>query len=365
MAVRGAAEPNTCNPDWAGYNAGMLPPRTGAGLAVLLVAMALPVAAASASPLPGAEYRGKGTALAITDAGNAVTISELPVRQPCKGRTPTNARDYGDPGLGPFTIEADGSFSNGGETSKIKGTPIIKGRFRAKKVTGTIKEFAFKDSAKGFDCSKWSGAFSAKLVKGTGQRPGAVLATDDFSDPTSGFEVYNETDIYAEYLPDARFRAGVRAPASAIALRAEPGDLASVEVEADTLTFGSEPTSSVGLVCQAIPAARDFTVGFVNSDSTAQIYRYQGGEIVQESTAGTLAAGVWKTGTGAKNTLDLVCRVMSGGGTEVVLEVNGSEAASMTSASARPGQTGVMVSGSSVATEYNFTRFEVRVPKSA
>ncbi len=330
-------------------------------LSALAVALFAPAASAGDGPpvLPEAQYRGKGTELSITPTGTHVLFFALPIDQQCKGPTPTNLGDFEPIGLGPFEIKADGSFSNA--DADFDGGTRVKGRFKGKKVTGTVVADAFKDPAKDFDCQKFSGKFSAKLVKGTGLEPGKVLARDDFSDPDSGFEVFNTPNGFGEYLDDGRYRIGLRGPALVAGLRDQPDDLSTVEVEADILTFGGEPTDEVGLACQAIDAVT-FIVGLVQQSGAARLLRYEDGEIVEQTESVQLPDGLVKSGQGAANELRLVCRA-SGGETEIELWVNGEKATSAISASLNRGRTGITAAGSGNGTDYNMTRYVVRIPE--
>jgi hypothetical protein len=327
----------------------------------LVVGLLAPAASAAsgAAVLPQAEYRGKDTELQITADGGGVLVLALPVKQKCKGVTPTNLGDFGPSGLGPFTVKKNGSFGND------PGADLeIKGRFKGKKVAGTIKAAAFEDPAKDFDCQKYSGRFSAKLVKGTGLKPGKVLARDDFSDPNSGFGESNTTNGFSEYLDDGRYRIGLRGSTTLSALRETPDALASVEVEAEVLTFGGEPLDEVGLACQAIDA-QNFIVGFVQQDGLAKLVRFEGGSVIERSEEVQLPDGVLKSGQGAKNELRLTCRATQGERTDLDLYVNGELAVSATSNSQTEGRTGFSVSGAGNGTDYNFTRYEARIPKQA
>ena len=335
-------------------------------LALLAVAMLTPTAHAGGKPpvLPSAEYRGKGTELVITPTGTHVTFYALPIDQKCKGKTPTNLGEFTVVGFGPFEIDADGRFSNA-DDADFSDTHV-KGRFKGKKVTGTVVADAFEDPAKGFDCQKFSGKFSAKLVKGTGLEPGKVLARDDFTDPQSGFEEFNTTNGFGEYLDDGRYRIGLRGPATVTGLRAEPDGVSTVEVEADIFTFGGESTDQVGLVCQAADA-QSFLAGFVRQDGMVELLRYDSGEIVERAESVQLPDGVLKTGQGAANELRLVCRSLSASPAETDIElwVNGEQAITAISASSRGGRTGITVAGGGNGTDYNITRYVVRIPEAS
>lgn len=334
---------------------------------IVLAAIATGVVAPSALAgkagppvLPKAEYKGKDTAMVITDIDNNVVINKLPVNQECKTKTPTNLGDFSTSGLGPFPIEDDGSFTSGGGGGE--GAITVKGKFKGNKVTGTLTAGAFKDPAKDFDCAKYSGKFAAKLVKGTGQKPGQVYERDDFSDPDSGFAVFNITNAFSEYLPDDRFRVGLRAPTTVAALRDTPDALTTVEVEVDTLTFGGEAGDTVGVVCQAVDSL-NFTTGKISQAGEVEFIRYEEGSAVERSTPEQVPAGLLKTGSGAKNTLELTCQAITGFKTDLTLKVNGEVVTSAISASQLEGKTGVSVSGSGAGTDYNFTSYEARVPK--
>ena len=121
--------------------------------------------AATTIVVPGATYQGKGTELVVDADGTSVTVMKLPVHAACKGTAPSNEGDYGPSGLGPFTIAANGTFTNIAKGSKPGATQsVIKGKFAAAKVVGTVVEPAFQD--KGLDCAKFRGSWSAKRVAG-------------------------------------------------------------------------------------------------------------------------------------------------------------------------------------------------------
>lgn len=121
-------------------------------------------AAAAPKVVPGASYEAKGTKVAVDAAGTSVTVLKLPVHAKCKGAAPSNEGDYGSPGLGPFPIAANGTFTNIAKGSKPGSTQaVIKGKFAGAKVTGTVVEPAFRD--KGFDCARFTGSWSASRVR--------------------------------------------------------------------------------------------------------------------------------------------------------------------------------------------------------
>ncbi|MSO79871.1 MAG: hypothetical protein EXQ79_09750 [Acidimicrobiia bacterium] len=325
--------------------------------AALVVGIAATGALAASSVIPQAEYRAKDAKLTISADGRSFQVFALPVKQECKDPTPANLGDYPS-GLGPFSLDADGSF----EFSSPGGLGL-EGKFTAKKVTGTVTASAFKDPTKDFDCAKYTGRFSARFVKGSGQKPGKIIASDDFSDVDSGFKEFNTTNAFAQYLIDDRYRVGLQGQTGIASPRAEPTGLTSVDIESQTLTYGGDPTDEVGLVCQAVDFDT-FTVGTISQNGAAQLFRYEDGVIVERSSEKQAPAGVLNTGLGAKNTLKLVCRPDGDGGTSLELFVNGESVAEAISAVANAGQTGVFVSGSGNGTDYNFSNFIVRVPKS-
>ena len=324
--------------------------------AALTVGLVGPGVLAAGSVIPQAEYRGKDTEITISPDGRSFVVFALPVRQECKGPTPRNLGDY-PAGLGPFPFDADGTFA-----FASPGGLGLEGRFTANKVTGTVTASAFQDPTKDFDCAKYSGPFSAKLVKGTGQRPGTIIASDDFSDRDSGFREFNTKHAFAAYLIDDRYRVGLNGKTGIASLRADPTGVTAVDIESQTLTYGGDPTDEVGLVCQAVDL-ETFTVGTVSQNGAAQLFRYEGGVIVERSAEKRAPVGVMNTGLGAKNTLKLVCRPDDDGGTSLELFVNGELVVEAFSTVANAGQTGVFVSGSGSGTDYNFSNFIVRVPK--
>ena len=222
-------------------------------------------------------------------------------------------------GTGPFTIAEDGSFSNVRGSTPLPSQTVINGKFKGAKVSGTIKDPGFVDSAKGFDCPEFNGRFSATYVKGTGDpvAPGTTLVSDDFSDPESGFATFNTADGYAEYLKDSRFRIGARTRSTSgvplVSLRAEP-ERADVDLTVTTLTYAAGANDVMGLVCQAT-GATSFLTGLVSANDSgfATLIHYDNGTPNVLGQA-PLPPGLLKTGTGAQNTLRLVCAPSSSAG---------------------------------------------------
>lgn len=336
-------------------------------VAAVSVGFASPAGAASSpKAIPGASYQGKGTELAVDAAGKLVTVQQLPVKPVCKGSAPSNEGDYGSSGLGPFTIAADGSFTNIPKGQKPgKTQTVVKGRFSGAKVSGTVVESAFKDEAKGFDCKAFSGSWSATRVAGTGDttKPGAAYAKDDFSNAKSGFEVFNEQESYAEYLSDGRFRIGTRAPVAVTSLRAQPS-VGSADVSVTTGTVMASGVDGAGLVCDATDNTA-YLAGFVSQDGSAFLSRYANGTQVERADPASLPAGLLKSGEGASNTVRLVCEPGSASGTtEATLYLNGTKVASASSRSVNAGKVGVLVNSNSGASQFTFDDFVVKKPRS-
>ena len=120
---------------------------------------------AFAAPEPGARYKGKGTLLETNDEGSGVSVLKLPIAPECK-KAPSDLGDFGSSGIGPFTVKADGSFTNKVSGRKLPpGSVLFRGEFSddGSKVTGTVSQSKFKDS-KGLSCDAFKGKFSAKLI---------------------------------------------------------------------------------------------------------------------------------------------------------------------------------------------------------
>jgi hypothetical protein len=328
-----------------------------------LAAVAPAGAASEPKVVPGATYEGEGAKLTVDAAGTSVTVLALPVHAKCKGDAPANEGDYGPSGLGPFTIASDGSFTNVAEGTEPSPTQaVIRGTFRGATVTGTVVEPAFRD--KGFDCARFSGKWTAKRVAGTGDttKPGGTYVTDDFSKKKSGFEVYNESASYAEYLKDSRFRIGTRQPTAAGSLRATP-ITASADVAVTTgYTSGSE-SDGAGAACSGTDAT-SFIAGYVTVDGFAYITRYGNGEVLESATPKSVPEGLLRTGPQAQNEIRLVCTPSpTAGRTNVHLSLNGTEVLDAEATTGEAGTTGVFVTSSSGASEFTFSDFVVRKPK--
>ncbi len=317
-------------------------------------------------PFAGAQYSGKGTELEIDSVGKAVRIFALPITTKCKTATPTNLGDFGSSGLGPFTLAADGSFSNIRGSAALPSQTVINGRFQGAKVTGTIKDPAFVDEVKGFDCPEFNGKFTATYVKGSGDAvaPGATLVSDDFSDPKSGFATFNIAEGYAEYLKDSRFRIGAWAPSASrvplVSLRTEP-KRADADVTVTTLTFAGGTNDVMGVACQAT-GATSFVTGLVSmhEGGFATVIRYSNGVPTVLGQA-ALPPGLLKTGSGAQNMVRLVCKPSTTVTSRFDLSLNGTQLVSASGPSAE-GQTGLAVGSGSGSTEINFKDFEVVKP---
>ena len=117
--------------------------------------------------IPGATYAAEGTELVVDASGTRVRVQALPVHAACKGAAPENEGDDGAAGLGLFTIDADGRFTNVDAGSAPGATqPLIRGRFAGRTVRGTVVVPAFTDQ--GFDCKRVSGTWRA--TPGPGHR---------------------------------------------------------------------------------------------------------------------------------------------------------------------------------------------------
>lgn len=333
-------------------------------LALACAAGASGVAGAASAPkvVPSASYVATGTKLVVDAAGTAVTMLQLPVHAKCKGAAPSNEGDYGSSGLGPFPITANGTFTNIAKGSKPGATQaVIKGKFAGARVTGTVVEPAFKD--KGFDCARFTGSWSATRVAGTGDttKAGATYVTDDFSKPDSGFDAFNQTAAYAEYLTDGRFRIGTRQPAGIASFRAQP-TTASADVAVTTGFTGGSAGDGAGLACVGT-SPTTYIAGYVALDGQAHLVRYANGHVVESAPAADLPPGLLKSGEQAQNTLRLVCAPGTGTGTtKVTLSLNGTKVADAVSTVAGAGKVGLFVNGDSGASEFTFSRFSVKKP---
>lgn len=333
---------------------------------VALVVAGTPTAAGAASApkaVPGATYQGAGTELTVDASGTTVRVLALPVHAKCKGKAPTNEGDYSPSGLGPFTIAADGTFTNVAKGDEPGATQsVIKGRFAGAKVSGTIVEPAFED--KGFDCARYRGAWKASRVKGSGDTtaPGAAYAKDDFSDAKSGFDTFNESGAYAEYLSDSRFRIGTRVPTAVASLRAQPTTAAADAAVTTGYTAGAAGDGA-GLACLGSDATT-FLAGYVSVDGYAYLVHYSGGDVVESREAQALPAGLLRTGPQSQNDVRLVCTPSPNADhTNLSLSLNGTEVSNAEASIGGTGRVGVFVASSSGTSEFTFSDFVVRKPK--
>lgn len=335
-------------------------------LAAVGVPSAAPSAAGAATTpsvraIPSAEYEAGDTLLRVDPTGRTVRVLQLPWGGTCTGPVPTNMSDYGPTGLGPFRIAANGSFATDTSGPNAAALTVVRGRFAKTRVSGSVSIPAFRDEAKGFDCAAYKGQWKATRTPGTGDttKPGATYADDDFSDSTSGFSTYNLAAAYAEYLPDARFRIGMRSPGLAASLRATPVT-ATVAVSVKSLTVAATGIDGAGLVCEGT-GPTTFISGFVSQTGTAFISRYVRGIEVESPSATPIPKDLLKTGEGVRNDLGLICVPGSvEGTTSVTLTLNGTKVAQGTVRSLVPGTVGVIVNGASGTTQFVFDDFRAK-----
>jgi hypothetical protein len=337
------------------------------------IALAFAVVSAAAGPsgaatapkvVPGATYSSTGTNLVVDVGGTSVRVVSLPVHAKCKAGAPSNEGDYGATGLGPFPIKDDGSFTNVAKGQKAGATQtVVRGRFAGATVSGTVVEPALHD--KGFDCAKFTGTWKAKRVTGTGDttKAGAAYAKDDFSDPDSGFGVFNADDSYGEYLQDGRFRIGTRHPASAVSFRETPVT-ATADITVTTGFTSGSGSDGAGLACLGT-GPTSFVAGFVGLDGTAGLLRYADNQVAEQAPDRKVPDGLLKTGDQAQNDLRMTCSTSPDdpNRTDVHLFLNGKEVASASASIGGAGKVGLYVSGGSGASEFTFSKFEVRKPK--
>ena len=324
-------------------------------------------AAAAKVSLPvDATYRGKGTQLTTSADGTSVHIDTIPVLPKCKPRPdgPARPTNLGQD-LGPFPLQANGSFTNGQKPKGLTdGQVYIAGRFSSdgSKVTGTVVAAVFNDPSKNFHCQAFKGSFSATLVKGTGGKPGEVLARDDFSNKKSGFDVFNTQNSFSEYLPDHRFRIGLRGGGIAVALRKQP-IAGVVEVHATVLWFGTDAKDTFGLVCGATDPT-SFDAGLIRMDGQAVLARYTNAQIFEASNPVTLPAGLLKTAKGDANEITLTC-IPDANGTEthVALTLNGQVVLRARSSAVNKGKAGLFAGGVAGGTDFNYEKYHVSIPK--
>ncbi len=132
-----------------------------AALSIAVLVAPAGTAAVARNATPGT-YSGKKTEITV-DSTSHVLVMRLPVHAKCKGgRRPSNEGDYRPSGLGPFTVESDGSFTNVEPgTQPLPSQTVIKGKIVGTKASGTVVEPAFQD--KGFDCARFKAKWTAHL----------------------------------------------------------------------------------------------------------------------------------------------------------------------------------------------------------
>ena len=197
-------------------------------------------------------------------------------------------------------------------------------------------------------------------MKGTGTARGTVLARDDFSDPTSGFEEFNTATRYAEYLDDDRFRVGARGAGTIVARRAEP-EAQDVVVEADAVIFSTDPSDAAGLVCRAT-ASDTYVGGFLQANGNAIIAVFRSGAVVEPSRQVQVPG--FDSTPAVKHHLRLSCgsETVSGRFAQLSLSVDGEEVVTLSHDPGVTGTTGAAAAGSSGATEVGYYDFVVRTP---
>jgi hypothetical protein len=338
------------------------------------IALAFGVASATAGPsgaatapkaIPGATYSATGTKLVVNVDGTTVRVISVPVDAKCSPAGPNNSGDFSPEGLGPFPIEHDGSFTDVAKGEKPgSNQTVIRGTFSGSKVSGTVVVPAIRDTVKDFKCEKYSGPWSAARDKGTGDttKPGATYAKDDFSNPKSGFAVYNGESSYAEYLKDGRFRIGTRKPTAAISLRDEPVT-ATADISVTTGFTSGSGSDSVGLVCLGTDP-KSFVAGYVSLDGNADLLRYANGDVAESAPKQPLPAGLLHTGEQAQNDLRLTCSTTPDDAdkTDVALYLNGTKVAEANANRGGAGKVGLLVGSARGTTEFRFSDLVLRKP---
>lgn len=190
---------------------------------------------------------------------------------------------------------------------------------------------------------------------------GEVLVRDDFSDATSGFQVFNAANNYAEYLPDGRFRLGLRAPGSTKSLREEPqGDV--VEVSSTVRSARKVKTDAFGLVCDA-SSDSFFWAGLIRMDGKALIAHFNFEQVDESGALVTFPARLLKKGKRAANEITLKCIPDPNISlTYLELSLNGTVVATLQALGEPTGKTGVFIAAEKAGTQFLFEDFQVLTP---
>ena len=125
-------------------------------------------------------------------------------------------------------------------------------------------------------------------VQGTQPLPrGEVLFSDDFSDSTSGWDVYRDEDAAANYYPDGTYH--IRVMSDLMDAWANPGRKfpADVIVEVDATKVGGTDDNDFGLICR-YQDSENFYYFFVSSDGYYAISEMRGGERILLNDKGSM-----------------------------------------------------------------------------
>jgi hypothetical protein len=188
-----------------------------------------------------------------------------------------------------------------------------------------------------------------------------VLVSDDFSDPTSGFQVFNTPNSYAEYLPDGRFRLGLRGPGSTTSLREQPqGNV--VEVSSTARWFGKARTDAFGLACDAGDSS--YWAGLIRMDGKALIVHYNFEQVDKSGALVKFPARLLKKAKRAANEITLKCIPDPGISlTYLELSLNGTVVAKLESLGEPTGSTGLFIAAEKPGAQFTFEDFQVATPK--
>lgn len=164
--------------------------------------------------------------------------------------------------------------------------------------------------------------------------PGEVLYQDDFSDPSSGWEIYSNSEIGTMDYFDGFYRLHVLGDHQL--LSTGPGlDFTDLHLEADLIKVVGSSDDLFGLVCRAIDP-QNYYFFIVSSDGYYGIGRMEAGEQMLLSSPGMLPSEVIRQGK-TKNHLQVDCIAE-----RLTLSVNGQELASVADNELTKGDAGIL-----------------------
>lgn len=198
---------------------------------------------------------------------------------------------------------------------------------------------------------------SAVDLSGGSKLPPEILFQDNFSDPSSGWDLQTSPEFETGYR-DGGFVISIKA-ASTMAW-SKPGlGFSDVVIETDTVKIGGLDDNSFGIICRytEMEAASSFYFFVISSDGFYGIGKVTDGRQELISSDNMEYNSAIQQGS-RNNHLQAECV-----GNQLVLRVNGQELASTTDDSFTAGDVGLMAGAFSASgTEIFFDNFSVKEP---